>query len=216
MGGWRGQVEDVKLFEELGSVVSSYDPDIRHRRPMRLKSFDYAQSGAYFVTVVTRDRLCLFGDVIEEKMCVNEVGAMVQKVWEELPDRFPTIGLDAFVVMPNHVHGIIVIHQPVGVPLVGTQGDDEDRATTRIAPTLGEIVGAYKSITTVRYAEGVKAGLWNPFRKRLWQRNYYEHVIRNESELNRAREYIVGNPVLWERDRENPAAFYDYRKTREC
>ena len=128
---------------------------------------------------------------------------MVSKVWDELPERFPTIGLDTFVVMPNHVHGIIVIGQLVGVPLVGTQGDG-DRATTRVAPTLGDIVGAYKSITTVRYTQGVKRGLWSPFRERLWQRNYYEHVIRNESELNRAREYIVNNPMLWKSDRENP------------
>lgn len=133
----------------------SYDRDIHHRRSIRLKGYDYAQSGAYFVTVATRDRLCLFGDVVEEKMCINVAGAMVQKVWDELPSRFPTIGLDAFVVMPNHVHGIIVLPQPVGVPLVGTQ---EDRATTRIAPTLGDILGAFKSITTVRYTVGVKTG----------------------------------------------------------
>ena len=167
-------------------MVSSYDPDTHHRRSIRLKGYDYAQAGAYFVTVVTRDRLCLFGDVIEEKMHVNRAGSMILKVWEEVPKRFPTIGLDAFVVMPNHVHGILVVRNRVGVPLVGTLRDG-DRATTRVAPTLGEIVGAYKSITTVRYTQGVKAGMWNPFRERLWQRNYYEHVVRNESELNRAR-----------------------------
>ena len=193
-------------------MVSSYDPDTHHRRSIRLKGYDYAQDGAYFVTVVTRDRLCLFGDVIEEKMHVNRAGSMILKVWEELPKRFPTIGLDAFVVMPNHVHGILVVRNRVGVPLVGTLRDG-DRATTRVAPTLGEIVGAYKSITTVRYTQGVKAGMWNPFRERLWQRNYYEHVVRNESELNRAREYIAGNPALWERDRENPAAFRDFCQT---
>lgn len=206
----KGVVRRLEFPPDRCSLALSYDPDIHHRQSMRLKGYDYAQSGAYFVTVVTKDRLCLFGDVIEEKMCVNGPGAIVQKVWDELPTWFPTIRLDAFVVMPNHVHGIIVIHQPVGVPLVGTQGDG-DKATTRVAPTLGDIVGAFKSITTVRYTQGVKAGLWNPFRERLWQRNYYEHVIRNESELNRAREYIVGNPVLWDRDRENPAAFRDHR-----
>ena len=108
--------------------------------------------------------------------------------------------------MPNHVHAIVVINQPVG-----TQGGG-DRATTRTAPTLGDIVGAFKSITTVRYTQGVKAGLWNPFRERLWHRNYYEHVIRNESELNSAREYIAGNPALWARDRENPKAVGNYRQ----
>ena len=155
------------------------------------------------MTIVTQDRSCLFGDVIEEKMRVNGAGTMVSKVWGELPERFPTIEFDAFVVMPNHVHGIIVLQQPVGVPLVGTRVEG-DRATTRVAPTLGDIVGAYKSITTVGYTSGVKADGWHPYRGRLWQRNYYEHVIRNESELNRAREYIVNNPMLWKSDRENP------------
>ncbi|MXY43808.1 MAG: transposase [Dehalococcoidia bacterium] len=175
---------------------------------MRLKAYDYSKAGAYFVTVVAQDRLCLFGDVIEDEMHVNRAGAMVSEVWRQLPSRFPTIELDAFVVMPNHVHGIVVLNLPVGVPLVGTLGD-EDRATTRVAPTLGDVVGAYKSITTVRYTRGVKVGLWNAYQGRLWQRNYYEHVIRNESELNRAREYIVGNPALWVRDRENPEGFVD-------
>ena len=191
----------IESSSDRWSMALNYDPEIHHRRSMRLKGYDYAQSGAYFVTVVSRDRRCLFGDVLEEKMCANGVGAMVQRVWDELLTRFPTIGLDAFVVMPNHVHGIIVIHQPVGVPLVGTR-EGGDRATT-----LGDIVGAFKSQTTLLYTQGVKAGLWKPFRERLWQRNYYEHVIRNESELNRAREYIVGNPALWDKDRENPAAF---------
>ena len=166
------------------------------------------------MTIVTQDRLCLFGDVIEDEMHVNRAGTMVLKVWEELPERYPSMELDAFVVMPNHVHGIMVLNQPVGVPLVGTQADgNAERATTRIAPTLGDVVGAFKSITTVRYTQGVKARIWNPFRERLWQRNYYEHVIRNESELNRVREYVAGNPALWARDRENPAAFSDFRQT---
>ena len=208
MTGWvRGMVTKRK-----SKLVHSFNPDLHNRRSTRLKAYDYSKAGAYFVTIVTQDRLCLFGDVIEDEMHVNQAGAMVSKVWEELPERFPTIGLDSFVVMPNHVHGIIVVRQRVGVPLVGTQGD-ADRATTRVAPTLGDVVGALKSIATVRYAQGVKAGMWSPFRERLWQRNYYEHVIRNESELNRAREYIAGNPGLWDRDRENPAACRDYRKT---
>ena len=146
----------------------------------------------------------------------------------------PGIGLDAFVVMPNHIHGIIVIDGAVGVPLVGTLDDDharvagEERATTRVAPTgrgndaegmpgreeaatrvapaLGDVVGGYKSIVTVEYARGVTANGWRPFRGRLWQRNYYERVIRDERELDRAREYIVGNPQKWDLDRENPNA----------
>ena len=193
-------------------MISNYDPDTHHRQSIRLTGYDYAQAGAYFLTIVTQDRLCLFGEVIEDEMHVKRAGPMVLDVWEELPKRFPTIGLDSFVVMPNHVHSILVLHQPVGVPLADNRGDG-DRATTRVAPTLSDVVGAYKSITTVRYTSGVKAEGWQPYRGRLWQRNYYEHVIRNETELNRAREYLVGNPVLWERDRENPKAFGNYRQT---
>ncbi len=221
------------------------------RRSTRLKGYDYSQPGAYFVTIVTQDRLCLFGDVVEDRMRLSGAGEMARTVWEGLSRRFAGIGVDLFVVMPNHIHGIIVIDEStsddaanesvgaslvgaldvadrdrattrvaptsdpadesVGVPLVGThEGDhartgDGERATTRVAPTLGDVVGAYKSITTVEYTRGVKARGWRPFRGRLWQRNYYEHVIRDEDELGRAREYIVNNPLRWALDRENPA-----------
>ena len=92
------------------------DPGRRHRRSLRLKEYDYAQAGAYFVTVVVQARLLLFGDVVDEEMRLNQAGAMVTRVWEEMPDRFPNIEMDTFVVMPNHIHGIIVV---VGAPLVG-------------------------------------------------------------------------------------------------
>ena len=244
-----------------------HDPK-RHRRSIRLKGYDYTQPGAYFVTIVIQDRLCLFGDVVGETMLLNEAGAMIKDVWEGLPRRFPSVDVDAFVVMPNHVHGIVVINQPVvdgrvdgdtrsvvgaslvgaqvdgdtrattrvaptdgagddaraaarvapegdrtdsderavvGAPLVGAQVDGDMGATTRVAPTIGDIVGAYKSITTVEYARGVKARRWQRFHMRLWQRNYYEHIIRDANELDRAREYIVNNPLKWALDRENPA-----------
>ena len=187
-----------------------YDPDVHRRGSVRLRGYDYSQAGAYFVTIVTQDRLCLFGDVVGGTMRLNGAGRLAQEVWEGLPRRFPGIGLDAFVVMPNHVHGIIVIDEPVGASLVGAQeGDhagmsDQERATTRVAPTLGDVVGGYKSIVTVEYGRGVRANEWQPFRGRLWQRNYYEHVIRDDEELGRAREYIVNNPLKWELDSENP------------
>ena len=186
----------------------------RHRQSTRLKGYDYAQSGAYFITIVTQNRFCMFGDVMEEKMFSNAAGVMVRTAWNELPYRFPNVHLDAFVVMPNHIHGIIIIDQAVGVPLVGTQSEFDPRspdrvlrATTRVAPTLGDIIGSYKSITTVEYARRVRSGDWQPFPRRLWQRNYYEHVIRDSDELNRAREYITNNPLKWELDRENPSLY---------
>ena len=187
------------------------EPTDRRRRSIRLKGYDYAQPGTYFVTVVTLDRVCVFGDMVGGAMRLNGAGTLAQRTWEALPCRFPGIGLDAFVVMPNHIHGIVTIDQSVGVPLVGTQDDDHARmtagakASTRVAPTLGDVVGAYKSIVTVEYARGMKTDGWRPFRGRLWQRNYYEHIIRDENELDRAREYVVNNPLQWALDRENPA-----------
>ena len=175
-------------------------PELR-RRSIRLQGYDYTQSGAYFVTIVVQDRLCLFGSVVDQEMRKNEVGKMVRRVWERLPDRFPCIQLDASVVMPNHIHGIMVIDQPVGAP-------NPARATTRVAPTLGAVVGAYKSLTTRAYIEGVSAGVWPPFRKRLWQRNYYEHVVRNDASLGELRQYILDNPARWAFDRENPRVLW--------
>ena len=141
------------------------------RRPIRLKGYDYSQPGGYFVTIVTQNRLCLFGEVVGEKMHLNEAGIMIREIWKNLPRRFPTVELDVFVVMPNHIHGILQIHEPVGASLVGaldgnpgsevTAGaTDGDRAATRAAPTgvaLGGVIGAYKSITTVEYTRGVKS-----------------------------------------------------------
>ena len=171
------------------------------RRSLRLQGFDYSKEGAYFVTVCTRNRECLFGAVVDGKMRLNDVGRVVQSVWDGLSERFSVIELDACVVMPNHIHGIIA----VGAPLVGAQeGIPDDGATTRVAPTVGNIVGAFKSITTNEYIRGVKTGSWPPFFDRLWQRNYYEHVIRSEESLNRIREYISTNLLRWELDRENP------------
>ncbi len=143
-------------------------------------------------------------------------------MWEELPGRFPDIELDEFIIMPNHIHGVIVI---VGAPLVGARGGGADgeknavetkkradivknRADTRPAPTnakltLGNIVCAFKSLTTDQYILGVENQNWPPFPGRLWQRNYYEHIIRDEDSLNKIREYIVHNPLRWEFDRDN-------------
>ena len=118
-----------------------YDPDVHRRRSVRLRGYDYSQAGAYFVTIVTQDRVCLFGDVVGDTMQLNGAGRMARAAWEGLPRRFPGVGLDTFVVMPNHVHGIIVIDESVGASLVGAQdGDhagisDGGRATTRVAPT---------------------------------------------------------------------------------
>jgi REP element-mobilizing transposase RayT len=149
------------------------------------------------VTICTQDRQHVFGEVVDGEMRLNDAGRMALSEWEALPRRFPTIDLDAFVIMPNHVHGIIVITQ---TPIGATTG-----ATTRVAPTVGDVVGAFKSITTVLYTRGVKQSGWPPFVGRLWQRNYYEHIIRDERESERIREYILNNPANWATDEDNIA-----------
>ena len=199
-----------------------YDPEIHHRHSIRLKGYDYSQSVGYFITVCTQDRACFFGDAIGSEILLNEAGRMVASAWHVQPDRFPAVRLDAFVVMPNHIHGIVWIENGVGAGLVPAQmgaatlhgatilrgtiphGTAPNRATTRVAPTngdhIGDIVGAFKSLTTVAYARGVQQSGWLAFRGRLWQRNYYEHIIRDDESLNRIRQYILDNPSQWDID----------------
>jgi len=193
---------------------------MHRRRSLRLKGYDYAVASGYFVTICTQDRACLFGDVVAGAMCLNEAGEMVAALWDGIAARFSGVEIDQFVVMPNHLHGILVLPGAGVITRVATG------ATTRVAPTdpaivgaplvgaplaparLSDVVGAFKSLATVGYISGVKAKGWPEFRGRLWQRNYYEHVIRNETALDRIRRYVDDNPAHWEFDDENP------RKTR--
>lgn len=183
---------------------------------MRLKGYDYSKAGAYLVTVVTQERLTLFGDVLKGRMQLNPAGEMVHRMWMEMPNRFPPIVMDTIVVMPNHVHGIIIL---ADAGLAGTPTSSEcsdikikTRAPTRGARTedgrtrLGNVVGVFKSLTTLEYTRGVRDMNWPPFKRRLWQRNFYEHIVRTDASLEKYRRYIVDNPVQWPFDRENPKA----------
>jgi REP element-mobilizing transposase RayT len=196
------------------------EPVRARRRSIRLEQYDYAQPGAYFVTLCTQARTCVFGEVANGAVHVSDAGRLVATLWKDIPRRFPRIELDMFVVMPNHIHGIIVISDgetaiiegsaqaTATAPVVGARfrnsEDEENRATTRVAPTIGKVVAAFKSLSTVVYIRGVKEKRWPAFHERLWQRNYYEHVIRDEADLNRIRRYIDENPLKWEFDAENP------------
>jgi len=224
-----------------------YDPDkhhptgtLRSRRSIRLKGYDYAEAGAYFVTIGAQNRECLFGAIVDGEMRVNDAGKMVERWWEELPHKFPSVELDEFVVMPNHFHGIVgITDTSVGADLrvcpdpqgartaqdarvtaqgarVTVRGADVTAQGARVtaqgahpgAPlrrlAMGEIVQWFKTMTTNEYIRGVKQNGWTPFPGKLWQRNYYEHIIRNENDLNRIREYIFNNPANWANDDENP------------
>jgi putative transposase len=171
-----------------------FDPKIHHRHSIRLKGYDYSQAGAYFVTLVTWQRECLFGEVVNEEMVLNQFGEIAAQTWQWLENQYPYIELGAWVVMPNHSHCILIIH-------------DDGRGGSRSAPTanikrkpLGGLIGAFKTVSTkqinlLRKTEG----------QMIWQRNYYEHIICNEREMENIWKYIESNPVMWNDDEENPA-----------
>ncbi len=170
-----------------------------NRRSIRLQKYDYTHTGAYFVTICTQNQKRLFGDVSDKHMTLNNAGRMVQMIWNELPEKYHGVETDAFQIMPNHVHGVVVLVGANGQPR-GTNGQPRGVAPTMSLP---DVVHRFKSMTTKRYTDAVKTAAWPPFPGRLWQRNYYERIIRNENELNRIRKYITGNPVTRDTDREN-------------
>jgi REP element-mobilizing transposase RayT len=189
-------------------IIVTFNPDIHHRRSIRLTGYDYGSSGAYFVTVCAWRRECLFGEIEDGVMVLNDYGRIVQTEWLRSAEIRKEIALDEFIIMPNHFHGIVVIENDVGATRWVAHGCDniDERATHRVAPTgpvsgsIGAIIGQFKSISSRRI---------NAFRDNpgcpVWQRNYYERVIRNDRELAAIREYIAANPSQWALDRENPA-----------
>jgi REP element-mobilizing transposase RayT len=189
-----------------------HDADKHDRRSIRLPGYDYAQVGGYFVRIVTKDRICLFGEIVDGELRMNGDGRIVQAAWDELPEHYPGVECDVFMVMPNHVHGIIVLADDGGgvndvgagfKPARGVAvGPTSVRWGLKPAPTriaLSEIIRGFKTFSARRVNE-LRETLGVP----IWQRNYYEHVVRGENELNRIREYIANNPPQWNIDRENP------------
>ncbi len=149
------------------------------RRSIRLEGYDYTSPGAYFVTAVTYQRELLFGEIVDGEMVLNTRGKIVWECWHEIPQHFPHVELGAFVVMPNHVHGVIEIVDP---------------------GSLGAIIRSFKSTVTKRVNEK-----YNSPGMLLWQRNYYEHIIRSQQDWERIHDYILANPTNWDDDKENPA-----------
>lgn len=190
----------------------TYELKKHHRRSIRLREWNYSRSGAYFVTVCTQDRKCLFGDIINAEIVLNESGKMIWKWWNEVNNKFQYVQTDEVIVMPNHFHGIIFIDENTSVgaalcgrPIEHQQPDQIKGQPHRVAPTsLFDIMDWFKTMTTNGYIQGVKKYKWEPFPGKLWQRNYFDRIIRNETELNKIREYILNNPLKWELDKENP------------
>jgi len=173
------------------------NPEIHRRRSIRLRGYDYSSSGAYFVTVCTKNKECLFGDIVDWTMRLNQAGELIHEVWDELPRHYAGIDLDIFVAMPNHIRGIIVL---TDTPVVGAGlALPSGRGAASGAPTLGHVIRTFKSITAINVNR-----LLTRTGQPLWQRNYYEHIIRNETSLDPIREYVSMNPQNWMTDRENP------------
>jgi putative transposase len=188
-----------------------YNPKIHHRQSIRLRGYDYSQPGAYFITLCTQNRECNLGEIINGEMKFTVRGLIIDEFWLKIPDHFPHVELDQFVVMPNHIHGIIVINDE----LLGEQNIKETNINTNIntntnieggetpplrkKTTLGQIIAYYKYQTTkiINHVDNTP-GL------RIWQRNYYERIIRHDKILELARQYIFQNPFRWHKDPNHP------------
>lgn len=219
--------------------VVKYNPEIHHRRSIRLKDYDYSRPGMYFITICVQGRDCLFGEIVDAKMNLNDPGKMVEKWYFELENKFPDIKCRAMIVMPNHFHCIIENTGTNANPVVndvsddvsndvpdndpddvanGRPHDDPVGADLRVCPEndnkinaqthWGEHVGSplqrvvqwFKTMTTNEYIRGVKNLGWKPFNGKLWQRNYYERIIRNNQSYHTVTDYIKNNPAKWNND----------------
>lgn len=168
----------------------TYDPNIHHRRSVRLPGFDYTNNGAYFVTICTHERLCTLGTVVAGAVDLSRAGIIVQETWQSLSDRFPAVDTDAFVAMPNHVHGVIFFVRAQFIA-------PEPHPSVQRHTSLGEVVRTFKAASTRAIRTSGNEGF-------AWQRGYYEHIVRNDADLTRIREYIDANPLRWNEDPENP------------
>ena len=203
-----------------------YDPRRHHRRSIRLRGYDYAGGGAYYVTICTLKKDFAFGEVVEGEMLLNEPGRLMEMAWHSLHNRFTSLVLDAFQVMPNHLHGVFVLPGPgldpalakaTGAPIIqpfenrrgrpfGPAVGEPDkrqgtasRPPTRRRTSMGDVVGAFKSISTIAVNK-----LLHRIGTRLLHENFYEHIIRDVGELEAIRDYIIHNPQRWLDDPENP------------
>ena len=174
-----------------------YDPAKHHRRSIRLRGYDYSQPGLYFVTICCYKRQHLFGEIVDGVMHLNQYGEIAQEEWQKSSIIRPDIKLDEYVIMPNHFHGIVIIN-PVGANCCSPLQLSSTRLSMK-PRSLSSIMAGFKSAVTkkiniIRNAPGTP----------VWQRNYYEHIIRNENALNNIRQYIINNPLSWHQDQLHP------------
>lgn len=171
------------------------------RKPNRLKNFDYSSANAYFVTVCVYNFKSLFSKIEGQYSVLNESGKMIQKWWLEIETKFKEVKLDEFIIMPNHMHGIVIITDNLSEAGDSIVAGKTDRHT---GLSLQNIIGWFKTMSTNEYIRGVKEMKYPPFEKHLWQRSYYDRIIRNEEEFLRIQEYIYYNPLKWNWEKNNP------------
>jgi REP element-mobilizing transposase RayT len=174
---------------------------LHHRHSIRLKEYDYAQPGGYFITIVTYHRDSLFGEIWNKVMQLNGFGKIADECWRAIPEHFPNVELGAYVVMRNHVHGIIVINDGADASASARRGTIYRAPTEQfgkpVAGSIPTVIRTFKSAVSRRIGrEHNVTG--------IWQRNYYEHVIRDDKDWDRIHRYIESNPSMWAEDEENP------------
>ncbi|HBE41561.1 MAG TPA: hypothetical protein DDW27_10235 [Bacteroidales bacterium] len=200
--------------------MNNYNPNIHHRRSIRLKGYDYSKAGLYFITICIRDRKCLFGEIVvgvqnpgsihqHPRMVLNDAGKIADNCWLEIPKHFPNVVLHEYIIMPNHVHGIIELIKPglqcesvgnVGVQNFEPLHQSPKNEYQKIIPhSIGSIVRGFK-IGVTKWFRHNTVGIQNFETRSLWQHNYYEHIIRDEKSYHRITEYIINNPGNWKKD----------------
>ncbi|MCX6558426.1 MAG: hypothetical protein NTW95_13525 [Candidatus Aminicenantes bacterium] len=185
-----------------------FDPEVQRRRSIRMRGRDYSASGKYFLTICTQNRELIFGTIENKSMLLSPVGRIAERYWKNIPRHFPNIRLDEYCIMPNHIHGILIIEDiaNVGVQYEIKQNHIEPlhpveprfHSFQHIVPkSIGSIIRTYKTAVTKRCKE-------NGFDQFIWQRNFHDRVIRDNGELKRIQQYIRNNPANWDTDDENP------------
>ena len=196
----------------------NYNSKVHHRKSIRLKGYDYSQAGLYFITICVQDRKCLFGKIVDGEMILNDAGKIADECWLEIPNHFPNVILHEHIVMPNHVHGIVELKQndvanvrvkifqpippqtelPVGaenfLPLQPPNEPPRNEFQKMIPRSIGSVVKGFKIGVTKWFRNNTDI-------EKLWQRNYHEHIIRDEQSYQRISDYIINNPKNWKEDK---------------
>lgn len=207
---FQGNSSSCRLAIHLKNSPVKYDPNKHHRRSTRLRNYDYATPGAYFITICTHKRECLFGEIVDGLMHLNPIGSSIHTCWLALPCYFQQLTLDNFVIMPNHLHGILWLGSDTGrgEAFGHNISDNSSNLSPNASPlqpcgtqsgSIGAMIQTFKSISTRRLNQ-----LRGTTGKTVWQRNYYDRIIRDETSLQQIRQYIDNNPLSWQQDQLHP------------